>query len=74
MSRCKACDVRLNDKELTLKDSNGIFYDLCFECLGHHWEAKAELEDTYQHDIGLEHNENELSQEESGEEEYGYIS
>lgn len=30
--RCKACDKILEDKELTRKDKNGDFYDLCTDC------------------------------------------
>ena len=31
--RCKACNVILEDHELTKKDSNGRFFDLCSYCL-----------------------------------------
>lgn len=31
--RCKACNVILEDHELTKKDSNGLFFDLCSYCL-----------------------------------------
>jgi len=31
--RCKACNVILEDHELTKKDSNGHFFDLCSYCL-----------------------------------------
>ena len=70
--RCKACDKRLNDKELTLKDSQGEFYDLCYGCLSVHWETKAELEDTYDH--GVYTSEDQLQTEESSQKEYGYDS
>lgn len=32
MSRCKACDVKLNDKELSAKDKSGSFIDMCVKC------------------------------------------
>lgn len=31
--RCKACNVILDDTELTKKDSNGDFIDMCNNCL-----------------------------------------
>lgn len=31
--RCKACNVILDDSELTKKDTNGDFIDLCGNCL-----------------------------------------
>lgn len=31
--RCKACDVILDDTELTKKDANGDFIDMCNNCL-----------------------------------------
>lgn len=31
--RCKACNVILDDTELTKKDANGNFIDLCNTCL-----------------------------------------
>ena len=40
--RCKACDVILDDLELLKKDSRGVHYDMCTECLtvsiAAHWE------------------------------------
>ena len=42
--RCKACDVILDDVETAKKDSNGVHYDLCTECLtvsiATHWELE----------------------------------
>lgn len=32
MSRCKACDIKLNDMELKVKDEYGNFLDMCFRC------------------------------------------
>ena len=40
--RCKACDVILDDLESLKKDSRGVHYDMCTECLtvsiATHWE------------------------------------
>jgi len=33
MSRCKACNVILDEFELTATDTTGAHYDLCRECL-----------------------------------------
>lgn len=42
--RCKACDVILDEAELVKKDSNGLHYDMCTECLTvsitTHWELE----------------------------------
>ena len=42
--RCKACDVILDDQESLKKDSRGLHYDLCTECLtvsiATHWELE----------------------------------
>ena len=42
MSRCKACDVILDTKELTKVDSNGVHVNLCTNCytvsIAAHWE------------------------------------
>ena len=42
--RCKACDVILDDLEMLKKDANGVYYDLCTECLtasiAAHWELE----------------------------------
>lgn len=42
--RCKACDVILDDLETLKKDSRGLHYDLCTECLtvsiATHWELE----------------------------------
>lgn len=43
--RCKACDKILEDKELTRKDKNGDFYDLCTECYTVSLAAGWDLED-----------------------------
>ena len=44
--RCKACDKILEDKELTRKDRNGDFYDLCTECYTISLAAGWDLEDS----------------------------
>lgn len=44
--RCKACDKILEDKELTRKDKNGEFYDLCTECYTVSLAAGWDLEDS----------------------------
>lgn len=31
--RCEACNKSLSDKESTFKDGNGVYTDLCFDCL-----------------------------------------
>ena len=42
--RCKACDVILDDTETVKKDSSGVYYDLCTDCLtvsiATHWELE----------------------------------
>ena len=42
--RCRACDVILDDLEALKKDSRGVHYDLCTECLtisiATHWELE----------------------------------
>ena len=42
--RCKACDVILDDAEILKKDTRGIHYDLCTDCLAvsisTHWELE----------------------------------
>ena len=43
--RCIACDVVLNDTELTKKGPNGEFLDLCGVCYEVYREAVRELED-----------------------------
>ena len=47
--RCKACDKILEDKELTRKDKNGDFYDLCSTChavsLATEWGLELESND-----------------------------
>ena len=32
MSRCKACDVILNEQDMTRKGSRGDYIDLCYTC------------------------------------------
>lgn len=44
--RCKACDVILDDVELTRKDSDGNFYDLCALCYTATVAAGWELDNT----------------------------
>mgnify|MGYP000429639642 FL=1 len=44
--RCKAFDKILEDKELTRKDKNGDFYDLCTECYTVSLAAGWDLEDS----------------------------
>jgi hypothetical protein len=44
--RCKACNKILEDKELTRKDKNGDFYDLCTECYTVSLAAGWDLEDS----------------------------
>ena len=44
--RCKACDVILDDVELTRKDSDGVFYDLCALCYTSSVAAGWELDNT----------------------------
>lgn len=39
--RCKACDTMMTDYELSRKDSNGQYYDLCGHCLSHSIEAET---------------------------------
>ena len=51
MSRCKACDVILDDVELLKKDANGVHYDLCTECLTASIAAHWELENMVEVDI-----------------------
>lgn len=31
--RCRACDTILTDFEMTRKDSQGTYYDMCSDCL-----------------------------------------
>jgi hypothetical protein len=42
--RCKACDVLLDDLEALKKDTRGVHYDLCTDCLtvsiATHWELE----------------------------------
>lgn len=33
MSRCRACDNIMTDKELTTKDEHGEYEDMCYKCL-----------------------------------------
>lgn len=33
MSRCKACDVILDEWELSASDADGRYYDMCKQCL-----------------------------------------
>ena len=42
--RCRACDVILDDLEALKKDSRGVHYDLCTECLTISISADWELE------------------------------
>ena len=44
--RCKACDTILDDVELTRKDSNGDFFDLCNTCYSVSIASQWELEDS----------------------------
>ncbi len=44
--RCRACNKILEDKELTRKDKNGDFYDLCTECYTVSIAARWDLEDS----------------------------
>jgi hypothetical protein len=43
--RCKACDTILDDNELTRKDSNGDFFDLCNTCYSVSVASQWELDD-----------------------------
>jgi hypothetical protein len=44
--RCKACNKILEDKELTRKDKNGDFFDLCTDCYTVSIAAGWDLEDS----------------------------
>ena len=44
--RCKACDMILDDVELTRKDSRGDFFDLCNTCYSVSVASQWELEDS----------------------------
>jgi hypothetical protein len=43
--RCKACNVILEDSELSKKDSHGNFLDLCFYCLSASYFMDDEVTD-----------------------------
>lgn len=45
--RCKACNKKLDDTELTKKDPNGDYIDLCYICLSASFDIEIEG------DIGL---------------------
>ena len=45
--RCKACNKKLEDTELTKKDSNGDYIDLCYICLSASFDIEVDG------DIGL---------------------
>ncbi len=49
--RCKACDVLLDDLETLKKDSRGIHYDLCTDCLTVSIAANWELENMAEVDM-----------------------
>jgi hypothetical protein len=49
--RCKACDVLLDDLETLKKDSRGIHYDLCTDCLTVSIAANWELENMAEVDV-----------------------
>ena len=52
MSRCKACDVILNEYELKKKDRNtGLHLDLCNGCLLQSNEALHESEEPIQKEL-----------------------
>jgi len=54
--RCKACNVILEDTELTKKDANGNFLDLCGICLSATATAGVDTDTMqyYQYDIFTE--------------------
>ena len=54
--RCKACNVILEDTELTKKDANGNFLDLCGICLSATASAGVDTETMqyYQYEIFTE--------------------
>jgi len=54
--RCKACNVILEDTELTKKDANGNFLDLCGVCLSATATAGVDTDTMqyYQYDIFTE--------------------
>lgn len=52
--RCKACNVILEDSELTKKDSNNDFIDLCSYCLYASGAVEVDLDNTveyYQNEV-----------------------
>ena len=53
MSRCRACDIILDEFELTKKDINGQFLDLCSVCLTASANAGVDTEtvDYYRYEI-----------------------
>ena len=44
--RCRACDKILEDSELTRKDANGDFLDLCGTCLSASAGAGVDTQET----------------------------
>lgn len=44
MSRCKACDVILDGVELSKKDSEGNYYDLCALCYSYFVAANWDID------------------------------
>ena len=51
--RCRACNDELTDFELTKKDNNGEFYDLCGNCFGEIktalWDQELTIGDVVSH-------------------------
>ena len=44
--RCRACDVVLNEREVTKKDKGtGEYFDMCSDCYASYKEALGELVD-----------------------------
>jgi hypothetical protein len=56
--RCKACNAILEDAELTRKDPNGEFYDLCSVCFNSsqacEWEDDSFFEDYRRNNLSSE--------------------
>ena len=61
MSRCKACDVILNESELKRRDpETNEFTDLCYECLDESNRAMLELDGIIDNETGATLDLNEL--------------
>lgn len=45
--RCKACNVILDDSELTKKDSNNDFIDMCGTCLNASGAIEVDSDNTF---------------------------